>query len=321
MRQTLIAVMSAALVLSPAFAKTKAKLGPDDIGESDPGKGLNFYSLEREIALGKQMAAEVDREARLVDDPTITEYVNRLGQNLVRNSEAKVPFTIKVIDSDDVNAFALPGGFLYVNSGLILKADNEAELAGVMAHEIAHVAARHGTKQATRGELVNYASIPLIMMGGWAGYAIQQAASIAVPIGFLKFSRGMEAQADHLGLEYMYKSGYDPVEFVEFFEKLATLEKKKPGLVSKVFSSHPMTNDRIKAAQNEIQEDLQPRPEYVVDTSEFQAVKARLEMIENRRKGIDNNSSSPRLRHRETSDQQQQQQTDSDGRPTLKRRD
>ena len=321
MRQTLIAVMSAALVLSPAFAKTKTKLGPDDIGESDPGKGLNFYSLEREIALGKQMAAEVDREARLVDDPTITEYVNRLGQNLVRNSEAKVPFTIKVIDSDDVNAFALPGGFLYVNSGLILKADNEAELAGVMAHEIAHVAARHGTKQATRGELVNYASIPLIMMGGWAGYAIQQAASIAVPIGFLKFSRGMEAQADHLGLEYMYKSGYDPVEFVEFFEKLATLEKKKPGLVSKVFSSHPMTNDRIKAAQNEIQEDLQPRPEYVVDTSEFQAVKARLEMIENRRKGIDNNSSSPRLRHRETSDQQQQQQTDSDGRPTLKRRD
>jgi predicted Zn-dependent protease len=315
MKRALTAVFTATLILSPAFAKTKKKLGPDDIGDSDPGKGVNFYSLEKEIALGKQMASEVEREAKMVDDPTITEYVNRLGQNLVRNSDAKVPFTIKVIDSDEVNAFALPGGFMFVNSGLILKADDEAELAGVMAHEIGHVAARHGTKQATRSELANYATIPLIMMGGWTGYAIAQAASVAVPLGFLKFSRGMEAQADHLGLEYMYKSGYDPVEFVNFFEKLESLEKTKPGVISKVFSTHPMTTDRIKAAEAEIQT-LQTEPEYVVDTSEFHDVKNRLAMLENRRKGIDTNDSNrPTLRHRESDN------TDSDGRPTLKRRD
>jgi predicted Zn-dependent protease len=316
MTRVLTAVFTATLIFSPAYAKTKQKkMGPDDIGDNDPGKGVNFYSLEKEIALGKQMAAEVEREAKLVDDPVITEYVNRLGQNLVRNSDAKVPFTIKVIDSDEVNAFALPGGFMFVNSGLILKADNEAELAGVMAHEIGHVAARHGTKQATRSELINYASIPLIMMGGWTGYAIEEAASIAVPIGFLKFSRGMEAQADHLGLEYMYKAGYDPVCFVDFFEKLESMQKTKPGLVSKVFSTHPMTSDRIEAAQKEIQE-LQAEPEYVVDTSEFHNVKNRLAMIENRRKGVDNdNSNRPTLRHRESD------KTDSDDRPTLKRRD
>lgn len=323
MKCTVTAVLTATLVLFPAFAKSKKKLGPEDIGDSDPGKGMNFYSLEKEIALGKQMASEVEREARLVEDPVVTEYVNRLGQNLVRNSDAKVPFTIKVIDSDEVNAFALPGGFMFVNSGLILKADNEAELAGVMAHEIAHVAARHGTKQASRGELVNYASIPLIMMGGgWAGYAIEEAASVAVPLGFLKFSRGMEAQADHLGLEYMYKTGYDPLEFVNFFEKLETMEKTKPGLVSKVFSTHPMTTDRIEAAQKEIQDDLKPEPEYVLDTSEFHDVKDRLAMIENRHKGVDNKDSSrPTLKHRESSGADQTDKTDSDDRPTLKRRD
>src|SRR6516162_7864241 len=158
-----------------AFAKDKKK-DPEEIGNRDVGKGVNFYSLEKEIALGKQLAQEVERQAKIVDDPVIAEYVNRVGQNLVRNSDAKVPFTIKVLDSEEVNAFALPGGFFFVNSGLILKADNEAELAGVMAHEIAHVAARHGTRQATRGEIINYGSIPLIFVGGWAGYAIREAA-------------------------------------------------------------------------------------------------------------------------------------------------
>src|SRR4051794_17810375 len=173
------------LILTTAAFSGERKKGPDDIGESDPGRGVNFYSIEKEIALGKQMAQEVERQARIVDDPVVSEYVNRLGQNLVHNSEAKVPFTIKVVDSDEVNAFALPGGFMFVNSGLLLKTDNEAELAGVLSHEIAHVAARHGTKQATRGTIANLASIPLIFMGGWAGYAIRQAAGVAIPMGFL----------------------------------------------------------------------------------------------------------------------------------------
>src|SRR5690242_7172776 len=238
-----IALMAVALLVPVSFAKDKKK-DPDEIGNRDVGKGVNFYSLEKEIALGKQMAQEVERQAKIIDDPVIAEYVNRVGQNLVRNSDAKVPFTIKVVDTDVVNAFALPGGFFFVNSGLILNADNEAELAGVMAHEIAHVAARHGTRQATRGTIINYASLPLVFMGGWAGYAIQEAASLAVPLGFLAFSRGFEKEADMLGLQYLDKAGYDPTAFVDFFEKIESLEKKKPGTIAKVFSTHPMTADR-----------------------------------------------------------------------------
>src|SRR5580698_8397814 len=262
--------LSSALLLSfsllsvPAFAGDDKEKNPDAIGDRDVGRGVNFYSLEKEIAIGKGLAQQVERQAKIIDDPVIAEYVNRVGQNLVRNSDAKVPFTIKVIDTEDVNAFALPGGFFFVNSGLILKADTEAELAGVMAHEIAHVAARHGTKQATRGEVMQLATIPLIFMGGWAGYGIRQAASIALPVSYLQFSKGFESEADMLGLQYMYKTGYDPGAFVDFFEKIESLEKKKPGTMAKVFSTHPPTEDRIVTSQKNIQEYLKAKPEYVV---------------------------------------------------------
>jgi predicted Zn-dependent protease len=307
-----------------SWAKDK-KRTPDEIGNRDVGKGVNFYSLQKEIALGKQMAQEVERQAKLIDDPVIAEYINRVGQNLVRNSDAKVPFTIKVVDTDVVNAFALPGGFFFVNSGLILKADNEAELAGVMAHEIAHVAARHGTRQATRGTIINYASLALVFMGGWAGYAIQEAASLAVPLGFLAFSRGFEKEADMLGLEYLDKTGYDPTAFVDFFEKIESLEKKKPGTISKVFSTHPMTDDRIRDAQRNIQVLLKEKPEYVVNTSEFVDVKARLAMLQNRNAPPED-SNRPRLRgspgNRPVDDQNGSKEgTDKDERPTLQRRD
>jgi len=283
---------------------------------------------EKEIAIGKQLAQEVERQAKIIDDPIIAEYVNRVGQNLVRNSDAKVPFTIKVLDSEEVNAFALPGGFFFVNSGLILKADSESELAGVMAHEIAHVAARHGTRNATRGELAQIAMIPvMVMSGGWAGYAIYQGAHLAIPMGFLAFSRANEREADYLGLQYMYKAGYDPTSFVDFFEKIQTLEKRKPGTVAKVFSTHPMTDDRIKASQNEIQQILVAKPEYVVNTSEFNDVKARLYSLHNRRKekGKDD-PNRPTLRRSPGSgtgpvDDNDKQPADQDERPTLKRRD
>ena len=320
-------VAALCLVGGMAFAKDKKK-DPEEIGNRDVGKGVNFYSLEKEIALGKQLAQEVEREAKIIDDPIIAEYVSRVGQNLVRNSDAKVPFTIKVLDTEEVNAFALPGGFFFVNSGLILKADSESELAGVMAHEIAHVAARHGTRQATRGEIINIASIPLIFMGGWTGYAIRQGAGLAIPMGFLTFSRGFEREADYLGLQYLYKTGYDPTSFVDFFEKIQSLEKKKPGTMSKVFSTHPMTDDRIKAAQDEIQKILVSKPEYVVNTSEFNDVKNRLAMLHNRRKvDSDKDSNRPRLRRApgtgtgpvdENGDDKQK--PDQDERPTLKRR-
>jgi len=323
------ALIGAALVsiTFSAIAKDKKK-DPDEIGNRDVGKGVNFYSIEKEIALGKGLAQEVERQAKVIDDPVIAEYVNRVGQNLVRNSDAKVPFTIKVIDSEDVNAFALPGGFFFVNSGLILKADDEAELAGVMAHEIAHVAARHGTRQATRGELANLATMPLIFMGGWAGYGIYQAASVLIPVGFLKFSRAFESEADMLGLEYMYKAGYDPTAFVDFFEKIETLEKRKPGTMSKVFSTHPLTDDRIHAAQKNIEEILKAKPEYVLNTSEFVEVKARLLAMHNRRKVDDKDLNKPKLRRApgsgsdpvDTDEDGKKSKSDEDERPTLKRR-
>src|SRR5579864_7940670 len=217
------------------------------IGNRSVGKGINLYSLEHEIALGKGLAQEVERSSKLIDDPVVTEYVNRVGQNLVRNSDARVPFTIKVIDSDEVNAFALPGGFFYVHSGLILRADSEAELAGVMAHEIAHVAARHGTKNATKGEIAQMATIPLILLGpgGWAGYGLYEGLNFAIPMSFLKFSRDAEYEADYLGLQYMYAAGYDPNAFVTFFEKVEAEEKRQPGTVPKFFSTHPPTPERV----------------------------------------------------------------------------
>ncbi|HXX70971.1 MAG TPA: M48 family metallopeptidase [Candidatus Acidoferrum sp.] len=315
------------------------------IGNRNVGKGLDFYSLEREIALGKQLAQEVDKTAKFINDPVVDEYVNRVAQNLVRNSDARVPFTIKVVDSDVVNAFALPGGFFYVNSGLILHADEESELAGVMAHEIAHVCARHGTKQATKGEIVNLASIPAMIFipYTWAGYAIYQGMNFAIPLTFLKFSRDDEREADYLGLQYMYKAGYDPNSFVAFFEKVEADEKKEPGTIPKVFATHPPTPDRIEAVQKEIATILPARDEYIVSTSEFDSVKSRLQLIEANVKVKDNNPNKPTLRKRtgqnkggttttdggstpsagdspSTSTTTTDQSSDDSDRPTLKRR-
>jgi len=313
--------------------KQGGKQDVDAIGNRNVGHGLNFYSLEHEIALGKQLAQEVERSAKLIDDPVITEYVNRVGQNLVRNSDAQVPFTIKVIDSDVVNAFALPGGFFFINSGLILHADEESELAGVMAHEIAHVCARHGTKNATKGNIMQMAMIPLVLLGpgGWAGYGIYQAANFLIPVTFLKFSRDAEREADYLGLQYMYKAGYDPNSFVSFFEKVEALEKKQPGSIPKVFSSHPPTPDRIEAIQKEIATILPTRDEYIVTTSEFDVVKRRMTLISNNIKVKDNGSDKPTLRKRtdeQTKTSKAPGDTTSSGdagsddpdRPTLKRR-
>jgi predicted Zn-dependent protease len=298
----------------------------DAIGNRHVGcdKGLgNWYSLEKQIAMGKSFAQQVESQSKLVNDPVITEYINRLGQNLVRNSDSQVPFTIKVIDSDEINAFALPGGFFYVNSGLILAADEEAELAGVMAHEIAHVAACHAARENTRGNLMNLASIPLIFVGGPIGYAGYEAAGLAVPLTFMKFSRSFEAEADYLGLQYMYKAGYDPQAFISFFEKVQAEEKKKPGTLSKAFSTHPQTPDRIAKSQEEIAQILPARPQYEVTTSEFDDVKSRLASIENRHKVVDEkDGKKPSLRRTSTTDKNgTDDKTSDDGRPTLKRRD
>jgi predicted Zn-dependent protease len=309
----------------------------NSVGNRGVGKGVNLYSLQREIALGKEAAMEVEKTAKMINDPIVTEYVNRVGQNLVRNSDAKVPFTIKVIDSDEINAFALPGGFFYVNSGLILRADEEAELAAVMGHEIAHVAARHATKTATKGQILEWASIPLILLGpgGWAGYGLYEGLNLAIPMSYLKFTRDAEREADFLGLQYMYKSGYDPNAFVSFFEKVEAEERRRPGSIPKIFSTHPPTPDRVQKTQEEIATILPARDEYVVSTSEFDLVKARLRRIENRNKLDDkkNSGDKPTLRTRteqpqtadktdKTSGQQPQSGGDDSDpdRPVLKKR-
>ena len=292
------------------------------------GRGLgNWYSTDSEIKMGKMYATEIEKSTHFITDPVVTEYVNRVGQNIVKNSDCKVPFTIKVIDSDEINAMALPGGFFYVNSGLILNADEEAELAGVMAHETAHVCAHHAAREMTRMNYAQLGTIPLIMMTGysWTGYGIYEAVQFAVPMTFLKFSRDFEAQADFLGIQYMYRAGYDPQAFISFFEKVQALEKRKPGLVAKAFSDHPQTPDRILHSQEEIAKILPARDEYTVTTSEFDDVKARLARIENKRRLMDTkDKNKPSLRRASTSgDPNNPQAGDDSGddRPTLHRRE
>lgn len=283
------------LLVTPAFSQhnpqhssaprepLSEKENPELIGKRNINKRqINFYSFDKEVAIGRSFAQEVDAAAKLVEDPIVVEYINKVGQNLVMHSDAKVPFTIKVIDSDEVNAFALPGGFLYINKGLILAADNEAELAGPMAHEIGHVAARHGVEQASKGQLVNWGTLPLIFLGGWGGFGARQAAGLAIPMGFLKFSRNAEYEADMLGAQYMWASGYDPHAMATFFEKLQSREKKKPGKVAQIFSTHPMAGDRIDKVNSLIAR-FPERGEYTIDTSDFTQVKNRLIAVTNAR--------------------------------------
>jgi len=307
------------------LAKKPKNSDVEQVGNRDINKGnWNFVSLEKEIALGKSLAQEIERQVKLINDPEITEYVSRVGQNLVKNSDAKVPFTIKVIDSDEINAFALPGGFFYVNSGLITAADEESEIAGVMAHEIAHVAARHGTEQYTKGTIANYATIPLIFLGGGLGYGLYNAAGFLIPLQFLHFSRKAETEADFLGLQYMYKTGYDPTAFISFFEKIQAQEKKKPGKLAKAFSTHPPTGDRIEKSQANIASILPERDQYVINTSEFDKIKSRLVAMENRKRPAEGEKSNkPTLKRRtsgETEDASDEPAADDSDRPTLKRR-
>jgi len=306
--------------VKPGSIEDVSAVGNRDIGARGMG---NWYSVDTEIKMGKMYSEEIEKSTKFITDPVIVEYVNRIGQNIVKNSDCKVPFTIKVIDSDEINAMALPGGFFYVNSGLILNADEEAELAGVMAHETAHVCAHHAVREQTRMNYAQLSTIPLIFIGGWTGYGIYEAAGLAVPMTFLKFSRDFEAQADYLGVQYMYRAGYDPQAFISFFEKIQALEKRKPGLVAKAFSDHPQTPDRILHSQEEIARILPPRDEYTVTTSEFDDIKARLARIENKRRLTDTkDKNKPSLRRASTDPNSTSPNSSTDdGPPTLHRRE
>ncbi len=288
------------------------------IGSRNVGcnRGLgNWYSLDTQVRMGQEFAKQVEQTSHVITDPYVNEVVNRLGQNLQRNSDTHLPFTIKILDVEDVNAFALPGGYMFVNAGAILLADDESELAGVMAHEIGHVAACHAARGATRGALAQIGMIPVILMtGGIAGLGIGEAANYGIPAVFSKFGRNFEAQADYLGIQYAYKAGYDPNGMINFFEKLQALEKKRPGVYIKLYGDHPQTPDRIEKSQEEIGKILPPRDQYKIDTSDFEQAKKRLALIMKHRLK-DKNEETPELR-RSVADKDPDQKDD---RPVIKR--
>jgi beta-barrel assembly-enhancing protease len=263
---------------------TNKKNDPSEIGNRKVAGGPNFYSIEKELALGRQLSLEVEKQAKLFEDPIVNEYVNRVVQNLARHSDVTFPVTIKIIESDQPNAFTLPGGHIFIDTGLIRLTESEAELAATLAHELGHVAARHATRQATEGKIANIATIPLFVLGGPAAMIGRSAASIAMPMSFLKFSRVFETEADQLGLQYMYEAGYDPSGSLDIFERLESIEKKRPGTIAQLFNTHPMTSDRIQKTQKNIQSQLPARDEYVMNTSEYEDVRSRLLSMLNYRK-------------------------------------
>jgi predicted Zn-dependent protease len=321
MRPIAIAVVIAGFSIGSLWAGDSKKDDPNQIGNRDVGRGLNFYSIEKEMALGRQLAQEVQRQAKILDDPLISEYVNRIGQNLVRHSDAKVPFTFKVIEGPQLNAFALPGGYVFVYTGLIRVADEEDEFAGAMAHEIAHVAARHMTRQMTRNQLVNMGMVPLsVLLGGVGGYGVRQGAGLAGQMAFLSFDRKDEAEADYLGVQYMYSAGYDPNGAISIFEKLEVLSREKSDLVSRLLASHPMDADRIAKAQQEIQAILPSRQSYVVTTSEYDFIRHRmLDLMDQQKQPA--KEPRPQLRVGPGSGSPATQDGGSDERPTVRRRD
>ena len=284
----------------------------------------NFVSLEKEIQIGAQYAQYFEQTARLVEDPVVTEYVDRIGQQIVKHSDAKVPFVIKVVDTDEVNAFALPGGYFYVNKGLLLEAENESELAGVMAHEIAHVAARHATERMTKQQLIQFAALPALFVGGyWTQVAVRNGLGLGVSLAVLGITRKSEEEADQLGTQYLWNSGYDPNGFITFFEKLQAHEKNKPGKFASFFRTHPPVEDRITKVQEEISY-LPIRDEYIVSTSEFNRVKSRLIAIDNKlaAPGAAGQSAGkrPTLKRKTNTDRSEREEpTLKQDRPTLKR--
>jgi predicted Zn-dependent protease len=279
MRRVCIFSVFLPLALAQDTKAKDPKKDPDQIGTRDVSKGVNWYSIEKEMALGKQLSQEVEKHHRLVTDPQVTEYVNRIGQNLARHSDSKIPLTIKVIEGDDPNAITLPGGYIYIQTGLLRMADTEAQLAAAIAHEIGHVAARHGTRQATQGQIGQITTIPLIFLGGWGGICALGANRL-MPVGLLAVERSYEKEADMLGLQYLYKTGYDPLGMIEVFERIFSVDDRKHPKGSHLFSTHPDGDDRLVTVQKNIEAELKDQPQYIVTTSAFNDLQARLITLE-----------------------------------------
>ncbi len=331
LRQVLSGAMIFVLLSSTAALAGRKHKDVENIGNRNingrvAGLFPNFVSLEKEVQMGAQFAQSFEQAARLVEDPVVTEFIDKIGQEIVKKSDSKVPFVIKVVDTDEVNAFALPGGYFYVNKGLIIESENEAELAGVMAHEIAHVAARHATERMTKGQLLQFAAIPAMFVGGyWAQYGIRMGLGMGMNLAILGITRKSEEEADQLGCQYLWNTGYDPQGFITFFEKLQAKEKNKPGKFSGFFRTHPNVESRIEKVQGEISF-LPSKDEYVLTTSEFDKVKSRLIALDNKRitpgaAGASGSSKRPTLKRKTNTDNSEEEKpTLKSDRPTLKRK-
>jgi beta-barrel assembly-enhancing protease len=285
-----------------SLKKFERKYDLQAIGHRRVTGWLNYISPSEELALGKGSAKEVDAAAHFVTDPLITEYVNRIAENIVRASDMKAPFTVKVIDSDRVNAFSLPGGFLYLNTGLLMMVDDEAELAGVIGHEVAHVAARHSTRQISRGIWISSAFESAMPKRGWGRVVGRLAETVAEDLLALKFSRGFEEEADLLGMQYLYAAGYDLGAYPIMLEKMRQREGTAPTVLDRMLSTHPLTQDRIKRCQRLISDYFPDNEIYQLTTSEFEDVKVRIANLHNNRvyQGDEDEERPPVLRRRST---------------------
>lgn len=238
-------------------------------------------SEKREIELGTQAAAEIEKQQPVLPDKPTRRYVNRLGQALVHKSgRSNIAYQFRVINSPQINAFALPGGFIYVNRGLIEAADNESELVGVLGHEIAHVVARHSAEQIKRAQVagLGLGVLDLILGRGTRGQVASAAAQMVTAGTFFKFSRDMEREADRLGAKNVYDTGWEPNGMISFFEKLASLQKRQPNAVATFFSTHPNPSERADNIADLI-ESFPPRRDLRTDSRDFQNIKARLKRL------------------------------------------
>jgi predicted Zn-dependent protease len=241
--------------------------------------GFNLFSKEQDIQMGKEYAAQVEQQMHIVRNAELSAFVESIGRKLASAPDAGgYPYTFKVVQDKTINAFALPGGPTFTHTGLIAAADNEAQIAGVLAHEIAHVALRHGTNQASKAQLL---ALPLMLAGGLAGDGITgQLAQLGIGLGansvLMKFSRNAERDADLLGARIMSHAGYNPIEMARFFEKLEA-ETGKGSALSQFFSDHPNPGNRVKSVQDEIR--YLPRRSYNADTGKLPQVKRTIQSL------------------------------------------
>ncbi len=238
---------------------------------------FNIISISQEIKLGKQASKEVEKEMKVVNIPMVRDYINYLGNRLASHSDLKIAYHFGVIEDEEINAFSLPGGYVYVFTGLIDATENESELAGVIGHEIGHIASRHATELLSMQKGINiFASILFNVLGVRITGTQAQLANITATLGVLHYNRSQEKEADDLGLKYMMKAGYNPYSMITFFYKLKKIHKEKPNILTKILSTHPVTDERIERIKREIENMHINEEDFITNTPQFIRIKSLL---------------------------------------------